>query len=270
MAEAKAMSARRERDQKQFAFTVRGHETLELSGCVPSQIFEAEPTSVLNKTYNGEWAYAKDDKRRACINSEPAHWPLIIRWLSYGAVPSLTACTSDFIAECEYWQLENLLAKIKQLRTAEAIQHSLTVQAAKPSEHEIKITHHEEYGRGGFEVTGRIHNFVQRFASSKNVQVQFQVYGAYWALRIKERGVFLALDAAPSEKQIASYSIIFGPRHHSWQLPSYDNTEFVVNGSAWGAFWPGDDKGEKVQHYPCMDIQGSLQFSAKVLFAQRT
>ena len=41
----------------------------------------------MNKTYNGEWAYAMDEKGRALINSDPANWPYIVNWLSFGPVP---------------------------------------------------------------------------------------------------------------------------------------------------------------------------------------
>ena len=154
MAEAKEMTARRDRDQKQFAFTVRGHETPELSGSVPCNIFEAELASVLNKKYNGEWAYAKDDRGRACINSDPAHWPLILRWLSYGAVPDLTKCTSDFIAECRYWQLNRLLTEIEQLRQADSCQFASPGAIAKTDEYELEILQYERDGHGGFKVKG--------------------------------------------------------------------------------------------------------------------
>ena len=114
LAEAVDMAARRKQDSKQFTFTVRGHTTPELSGSIPRQVFEAEPNSVLSKTYNGDWSYATDDQGRACINSDPAHWPLILRWLSFGSVPLQP--TDDFVAECKYWQLDNLLGRIEQQR----------------------------------------------------------------------------------------------------------------------------------------------------------
>lgn len=109
MEEAAEMTARRNKDSKQFTYTVRGHTTPALSGSIPHSIFEAEPGSALNAIYNGEWAYAKDDQGRAYINSNPAHWPLILDWLSFGSVP--THPSESFIAECQYWQLHNLLAK---------------------------------------------------------------------------------------------------------------------------------------------------------------
>ncbi len=105
-----AMLARRGTDSQLFKYTVRGCEGPHLSGCVPRRIFEAEPDSALAHMYNGEWEYATDEQGRAVVNSNPAHWPIIIDWLSFGTVP--TNPPAGLFSECRYWQLDRLLTVI--------------------------------------------------------------------------------------------------------------------------------------------------------------
>ena len=264
MAEAKGMTAKRDRDQKQFNFRVRGHETLELSGSVPSQIFESEPDSVLNKTYNGEWAYARDDKGRACINSDPAHWPLIMKWLSFGTVPSLSTCTSDFISECTYWQLDNLLEAIEQLRAADQKQQSSNAKHANTDEQSIQLSQLEN-GQEGFKMEGHIHNFSQRFAKTHVVAIEFAAYGASWKLEVNQKGAFLELMAGLPQKQ-AGYKIWFGEGANLWQFHQHNGRDFMADGSGWGKHWPSGDKAERIQHCPFVDLQGSLLVTVLVNF----
>ena len=53
---------------------------------------------------------AKDEEGRTVVNSDPANWPLILNWLSFGTVPSDPS--DSLLSECNYWQLEKLLAAI--------------------------------------------------------------------------------------------------------------------------------------------------------------
>ena len=268
MAGANTLSVVRKCNQSQFAFTVRGHETVELSGIVPRQIFEAEPDSILNKTYNGDWAYAKDAKGRACINSEPAHWPLILRWLSYGAVPSPPLCTSDFIAECNFWQLDNLLARIEQVHASEEVQQQPAVVIEAGSDQQsIKVTQVSKDRRIGFKMEGRIHNFIQRFASSQKVEMQFAAYGACWTFVVKEQGAYVSLVAGP-RVQASDFSIRFGQGQESWELcatAAGDVLEFAVGTGGLGKTWMGGDNPEKLKHYPCVDLHGSLLVTVDLL-----
>ena len=270
VAEAKDMTARRDCDQKQFIFTVRGHDTLELSGSVPCQIFALEPNSMLNKMYNSEWAYAKDEKGRACINSDPAPWPLIMQWLSYGAVPSLTLCSSAFIAECEYWQLDNLLAAVEELRTAEQEQQLLSISNADTAEHSIKLIQITQDGRKGFQMEGQIHDFVQRFASTQAVDLPFAADGAVWNFQVAEDGVWLFLQAGPQLKRPA-HSIRFGEGSDLWRLvwSVTADSDFKAGCSGKGRGWPKDDKAVKVQHCPFANLQGPLLVTVRVLLTQR-
>lgn len=157
-------------------------------------MFQAKPDSVLNKTDNGDWALAKDDKGRACINSDPAHWPLIMRWLSLGAVPSLTLCTSDFIAECKYWQLDNLLAA-RRLCAARQKQQFSSIMNVNTNEHSFKVVQYTDNGQDGFEMQARIHSFVERFRSKLVVEIRFAACGASWKLEVGHKGVFIQPEA---------------------------------------------------------------------------
>ena len=94
--EIATLAMRRQHDSKQLQYIIRGQEGT--SGSVPCQLFGAEPNSLLNKIFNGDWAFATDGQGRAIINSNPAHWPLILDWLSFGACPAHP--TEAFIAEC--------------------------------------------------------------------------------------------------------------------------------------------------------------------------
>ena len=64
---------------------------------------------------SGEWQCAPHDQG-ALVNSDPLHWPLILNWLSFGAVPDASSVSSAFLTECRYWQLDRLL---EQLEAAE-------------------------------------------------------------------------------------------------------------------------------------------------------
>ena len=271
MAGANAPPVMRECNQRQLSFTVRGHETVELSGIVPCQIFEAEPDSILNKTYNGEWQYAKDAKGRACINSDPTHWPLILRWLSYGAMPSSPLCTSDFIAECNFWQLDNLLARIEQVHTSEEQQQPAVVIEADTDQQSSKVTQISKDRRIGFKMEGKIHNFIQQFASSQNVELQFAAYGAFWTFVVKEQGAYLSLVAGP-RVQASDFSVSFGEGQGSWELCAATGAdlEFAVGTGGMGKTWLGVDNVENLQHYPYVDLHGSLLVTINMLFAQHS
>ena len=192
MAAAQEMAVRRTRDSKQCAFIIRGNSRL--SSSVPCQIFEAEPHSVLNKVYNGEWACAVDEQGRACINSDPAHWPLILNWLSFGSVP--VQPTEGFIAECKYWQLDNLLAKIQQQRPARVAPAEPTVQR-DTAKHSTSLKQLRENGRNGFQLECRVHDFVERFIAEKTISAEFRAFGSVWAITFLPEGAYLKLITGP-------------------------------------------------------------------------
>ena len=257
MAEAAEMPGRRLADSEQFAYTVRGHTAPGLPGSIHCQVFEAEPNSVLNRLFNGEWAYACDDLGCACINSDPAHWPLILNWLSFGSIPAQPS--AEFMAECKYWQLDNLLTKSEEQRAA-AHEHLRTVS---PNERDLDLHAIEEGGRSGFLLKGKIHNVMQRFSRNKHVSTPFVAFRRPWVLQIQTEGVFLQ-NASSSAVKRSILQISFG---EDWLADRCDDgrhadkaeeREFEPSGSGWGSRWrcAEDDDGnnEDAESYSEEDI----------------
>ena len=264
MAAAQEMAVRRTRDSKQCAYIIRGNS--QLSGSIPCQIFEAEPNSVLNKVYNGEWAYAVDEQGRACINSDPAHWPLILNWLSFGSVPSQPS--DAFIAECKYWQLDNLLAKIQQQRPAPVTPAEPTIQC-DTAKHSTSVKHLRGNGRDGFQLECRVHDFVERFIALKNISTEFRAFGSLWAICLKADGAYLKLNVGPPVRQ-AEWSLSFGTGQDEWKAVASAMNDFTSDHGGWGLRWQDDWPAERVQRYPLVDLTGSLHFTTRVLFHKTT
>ncbi len=96
-----------------FHFSVRGGNADQLSGCVPRKIFDAEPDSALTalvRLFPGKDSFATDAKDKAIVNSNPAHWPIILDWLSFGTVPQDPP--AGLRDECKHWELGHLLAAL--------------------------------------------------------------------------------------------------------------------------------------------------------------
>ena len=254
MGEAEEMTARRQQDSQQFTFTIRGHTTPELSGSIPRQVLEAEPNSVLNRTYNGEWAYATDDQGRACINSDPQHWPLIVNWLSFGSIPHQPS--KAFQAECKYWQLDNLLAKFEEQQMTAVV---------NTNQHSLRITTIKADGRDGFQVRGSIHNFVQRFSIAKCLSTEFDAFGSTWRLVIREAGAWFGLLDGPVAQQVGA-QLSFGIRAHEWQFNHTPDHDLRPGGLAVGNKWMVGSDLQKLQRPPFVNLKGSLRFKVRLLF----
>ena len=259
MAEVACMTTRRKQDNEQFTFTIRGHTTPELSGSIPRSIFEAEPNSVLNKTYNGEWTYATPTQGRACINSNPAHWPLFLNWLSFGSVP--TQPSDAFIAECRYWQLHNLLYRLENAPTGQ-VQHAIRVNTERES---FTLTKFEEEGLHGFQLRASIHNFEERF-SAGCVSLHFKAFANRWRLSLGPEGVYLKLMSGPPAKQ-AQATILFGLDDAQWKYIRMNPYNFSCEGSGRGRKWAAEEKGI-LRRPPKIDLDGSLPVTLKVLLQQ--
>ena len=255
--EAADMTARREQDSKQFRFTVRGHTTPELSGSIPGQTFEAEPNSVLNKMYNGEWAYATDAAGRACINSDPAHWPLVLRWLSFNIAPDEPS--KAFIAECKYWQLDNLLSKMQQPQDS-SNDDGVTINTSK---HNLSLTNITRGKRIGFQLEGSVHNFPDSFnKDSKEAHVVFKAFGASWDVTIQEDGAFLSLLSGPSARA-AEVQISFGAHEHQAMFVDVSRCNFDPDGDGWGSGWQAGFSLEKAAATSLCESQGFLAFESQ-------
>ena len=254
--EAGEMAARRKQDSQQFMYTVRGHVTPELSGSIPRSTFEAEPNSVLNKMYNGDWAYATDGQGRACINSAPAHWPPILSWLSFGSVPAEP--TTAFLDECKYWQLDNLLQKmVLQQKTAA---EPAVISKVNDQFFSLRCTQHD--GQDVLQVKGQINNFRKRYSSKRHLEADFEAFGMTWRLLFLDGGVFLQLVDHSSSREAERACVSFG-EDEQWSLQpiSWDNIR-NPGGSGWA--WPGNDRAERLQRYPHVGLNGALHVTLRL------
>ena len=164
LAQAQAMHACRDSDSKQFGVIVRGCKGKLASGSVPRQIFQAEPNSALAHSYDGDWEFVRDSEGRALVNSSPLQLPLILDWLSFGAVPEQPS--KAFVSECTFWQLNKLLAAMQAQQNAEG---SLLEAAGKENDH-FSVRKAARDGNHGFMLEGSFYKFVPRFFRGRGLQ----------------------------------------------------------------------------------------------------
>ena len=149
-------------------------------GAWPRHIFQAEPNSALAHIYDGEWSYATDEQGRAVVNSDPAHWPIIVNWLSFGTVPKDPP--AGLVSECKYWQLDGLIAALSP---------------AEPDAPMFSVRTTRVDNNSGFSASTSVANFPQRLdaAASKDqtLRLPFKAVGREWSLDISSEGVFLHL-----------------------------------------------------------------------------
>ena len=252
------MLAQRKQNSDLSAFSVRGCEGPGLSGKVPRQIFQAEPHSALARIYDGTWQYSTDEQGRAIINSDPAHWPVIIRWLSFGTIPKDP--TPEFISECEYWQLDRLL-------TAIVTQQSSIVRAV-PQLYDYKVSRSVIDDNVGFTLEGCICHFARRAAnedSDSNCSsiVRFNAAGRDWKLAIDQDELCLEmLHSRPLTSNLLEISL--GPKSDSIDFEESDpcklSSEDVV---AW-ELTAGEM--EALMHPKALLLNGSLQVRIRITF----
>ncbi len=258
LAESKQMSALQEANSKQLTYIVRGCKSS--SGSVPRQIFEAEVGSLLNRMYNGEWEYAKDATGQALVNSEPAHWGIILNWLSFGTVPCQP--THEFISECKYWQLNRLLKEIELQQNPGPAQ---TARFSSEKSHDFEVRALEQGECMGFAVEGHIFRFAERFRQDTAIEIHFAAYGAKWKLWFgiggnkTSRGAWLHLQEGPDN--IGNVSFNIGPQQHSKavKLTNTGRNTFKAKDTGFGGAFSAKQVLQ-VQWYPCVDMQGSAQF----------
>ena len=255
----------RSQASKHFRFTVRGHTTPELSGSIPSSISEAEPESVLNKIYNGPWAYATDDEGQACINSDPAHWQLILDWLSFCSVPSQPS--ESFVAECRYWQLDNLLAKMQEERMASTPAPPGPIISTEL--HELSLAQIRVHGRDGFQAKIRIHGFVSEGNNTFYSSTLFNAFGNEWELEISECGAYLELLSGLDVTQ-ADLTISFGTDELLWKFLEVASHDFTSCDPRYAGLWSGNQELEKIQRHPCIDLHGSLLVTVRLIYRKQT
>lgn len=273
VAEIATLATKRQQDSRQLRYIVRGKKGT--SGSVPCSLFGAEPNSLLNRAFNGDWGYAMDDEGRAIINSSGAHWPVILDWLSFGLVPANP--TEAFIAECIYWQLDNLLQKMATqalLHAEPAAPFSLQAYPASSTveseDHSLSLTSTSRDGCHGFQLEARVHNFCGRFTATNiahpstcTITTSFRACGRQWNFRISSSGTFLERTAGPTVAD-ACFVICLGPAGDAWRCSDGIFKDDSPPPS-WGRSWRGNEL-DKLKRSPVLDQHGSLQATVQLFF----
>ena len=252
--------ARLDSDSKLFECTVRGSSGPLLSGTVPRTIFQAEPDSALAQVYNGRWDYAKNEQGQAVVNSDPEHWPVIINWLSFGAVPSKPS--DGLIAECRYWQLDRLLAAMHADPSSDA---SITQAAA--SSHHFTISPVTEDDNAGFTVNGMIHHLPLRLSAAVDFAnrfiIVFAAAGRIWELSISQQSINLQMRSEPPITK-AIWSMKLGPE--AYAISRLCNQEHLIGTEA-ALSWGLTAREAEMMMHPCMlSMDGSLQLEVTATF----
>ena len=256
--------ARHDSDSKLFKYTVRGCDGPHLSGIVPLSIFEAEPNSALACMYNGEWEYAMDGKGRAIVNSDPDHWPIILNWLSFGAIPSTPS--DSLLAECRYWQLNRLLAAIEHKADGMGDDDAGMVQASKDSHH-LRVKGTTSGCCKGFSVTGMIHHLPKRLSAAidpaNEISIPFTAVGRDWSLTLCQTGSCL-LMLSGLQLTMVQLKMEWGSGANAIVMEC--RREKVLHSeSSWG--WPCEaGEVERMMHPSMLSIQGSLQLTTTATF----
>ncbi len=249
-------------DSQFFKYVVRGCPAPMLSGSVPRSIFEAEPNSALAHLYDSEWKHAKDGEGRAVVNSDPEHWPLILNWLSFGAVPSNPS--ESLIAECKYWQLDRLLAALD-------IDTSSMTQAVSDS-HRLNITPVKIAGDSGFTVSGMIYDFTERFVvavdTQSEVEIPFTAAGRHWRLDICQRYFDLCMLTGPAITiALGELKLGSGAGCVSILLAKLGILRASASCTNFSRFWRWrltTKEAEQIMHPSVVSLEGTLVFTANV------
>ena len=268
-AESEAMMARRKSDSQQFEYRIRGCESKSASGSVPRQIFQAEPSSALAQIYGGDWEHAKDRQGRAVVNSNPAHWPVILDWLSFGTIPEV--CTKELISECRYWQLERFLAAIEDPPEDDQ-QHcskrpnDVYVQAEQGSWH-LDIWRVVIDGNVGFTAEGHISRFAQRLAEAsandRGISLPFSAAGRDWTMKIchKEASIAMTKGSAVTRKL---QRFMWGSGADAWAVAGRDKCDLKEGrGFGWSI---SEARLRQLMHPRMAKVDGSMLIKITLTF----
>ena len=262
-------------DGKLFRFTVRGLSGNPFCGSVPRSIFEAEPDSALAHMYSGEWEYVKDREGRAVVNSDPANWPLILNWLSFGTVPSNPS--DSLLTECRYWQLDKLLAAVD---AKDNVNMDNGITQADAGSHCLSIKRASMNGNDGFTISGLIHKFLERIPrgdlhsctgnnSLRPLCIPLTVAGRRWRLEINQTCFKLAmLTGPPLTASIWAATWGSGPLAVKCRYPQTAlfevQTPFTCSkglSCTWNA-----GKVSRILHPRMLSLEGSLQMTMTLIF----
>ena len=262
MAVAPAMAASCNSSSDQFTYCVRGSRADSMQGSVPRSIFGAEPTSVLARMMNPEWQTARDDQGRALVNSDPSHWPLILNWLSFGALPDASSVTSAFLAECRYWQLDNLLEQLEASKppTAPAEPDIEKLFFTEEHLHDFTVRGLDAANGRAFILEGHVCNFLERRATS-SVRLEFRVYGALWRLSFRKSTAKVSLCLLEGLPQTCSvFRWWLGPDARLGCFKCLQK-QFVEGGNGYGRRYMPNDA---TPFQGMVDLAGNLKVKLEV------
>ena len=172
------------------------------------------------------------------------------------AIPS-----QAFIAECKYWQLDNLLRAV-ELADIQGICF------CKPDNHSFELKPFHKDGRNGFRLQGRICRFIPRLEEANPICVPFSAYGTDWQLEVKKAGAFLVLVKGPPCKQ-PEVTISFGPSESPWRSNSFPDRDLTAGEPGWGTPLSAAQLLH-LQHPPYMDLSGSLLVGISLVHRKAT
>ena len=201
------------------------------------------------------------EEGQAIVNSDPANWPLILNWLSFGTVPSNPS--ESLLSECRYWQLDKLLAAIDARKGIDT-----GISQADAESHCLSIKRASVNGNDGFTVSGLVHNLPKRLStvdsSAPHVCISFTVAGLEWRLLVNNDEAFsLALLTGPP----LTYSVW----NTTWgsgplAVKRLDDSAELFEPSIPLEFdW---DAGElkRILHSSTLSLEGSLQLTMTLTF----
>lgn len=251
----------------QFRYVIRGHKGDQAAGSVPFQIFQAEPDSALAVACGGEWAQAVDEEGRAIVNSNPSHWPLILDWLSFGAVPDNPS--SGFIAECRYWQLDRLLHAMEMKQD---FGDAPARRRMSTGDGDLTINRVEKAsGAIGLLLKGRVHQFAERIEAGKEVKIYFIAFRRQFYLLCDRHGICITRMSGPHINITSmQVSIASSPQHvEHWPSEKSMEAGFRMDGDIhevvrWGIPWTQADL-DKLSHPALMDADGSVLLKVEAM-----
>ncbi len=254
LSDVSLMAAQRASDSQ--LFSVRGADSAPLAGSISRSIFGAEPSSVLNRAYNGKWDYAKDDKGRAIVNSDPAHWPMILNWLSYEAVPEKPS--PAFLAECRFWQLNRLLDRL--------LERDAPSHLSSQGINNFSVVTISQSGKQGFTATGSISHFAKQMGSGYII-IPFIALRSFWKVKLLSGEMLAAVDVlvelvSGAAATAAHVSFSAGPKN---KIIFSAASTLKPSCNIWGAV--NSSTISKLLLCPSiLAVDGSLKFLISVLF----
>ena len=193
-----------------------------------------------------------DERGRAVVNSNPAHWPIIVDWLSFGAVPKDPP--AGLAAECEYWQLEGLLEAITP---------------AEPEAPKFSVRPTTVDSNSAFSASARVDNFPQLLETApsedQTLNLPFSAVGRVWVLKISPKGVYLLMGSGRAVTCCAM-TIALGTGAKAYSMTTRHVDRWV---SSTSRGWPfeDNDKFQQLTHPSLLCMDGALEVCITVAFS---